>query len=130
MAATPWVWPHTVTHRRQDTHLAVSRTRAGVLASVLRLLFVPVKVTWRMPRSLAMACSSQSTLRSQVWQSPSWSERISSTMVRRASRARGELVCTSIPSDAMVTQDGISVLAPFTSTMHTRQEPMACTFLR
>ena len=55
-----------------------------MLASVMRLLFAPAKVISRMPRSLAMACSSQSALRSQVWQSPSWSERISSTTVRRA----------------------------------------------
>ena len=34
MAATPWVWPHTVTQRRQEMHLPVSRTSAGVLASV------------------------------------------------------------------------------------------------
>ena len=29
-APTPWIWLQTVTHRRQDTHLPVSRTRAGV----------------------------------------------------------------------------------------------------
>ena len=45
-------------------------------------------------------------------------------------RARGELVFTSIPSAATVTQEGMRVLAPFTSTRHTRQDPMACTFLR
>ena len=44
--------------------------------------------------------------------------------------ARGELVFTSIPSAAMVTQEGIRVFAPFTSTRHTRQLPMACTLLR
>ena len=41
MAATPWVWPHTVTQRRQRMHLAVSRTSAGVLASFVRALFAP-----------------------------------------------------------------------------------------
>ena len=83
-----------------------------------------------MPRSRATACSSQSPFLSQVWQSPSWSERISSTTVRRASRTRAELVCTFIPSVAGVTQEATSVLAPSTSARHTRQEPMACTFLR
>ena len=41
MAATPWVWPHTVTQRLQEMHLAVSRTRAGVLASWRRPLLAP-----------------------------------------------------------------------------------------
>ena len=83
-----------------------------------------------MPRSRATACSSQSPFLSQVWQSPSWSERISSTTVLRASRTRGELVCTFMPSETGVTQEAMSVLAPSTSTRQTRQEPMACTFFR
>ena len=49
---------------------------------------------------------------------------------RRASRARGVLVLTSIPSAAFVTQAGMRVLNDFTSTMHTRQDPMACTSFR
>ena len=41
-AATPWIWPHTVTQRRHLMHLAVSRTSAGVLASMHALrLFAP-----------------------------------------------------------------------------------------
>ena len=83
-----------------------------------------------MPRSLATACSSQSPLRLHSWQSPSWSERISSTTLRRASRTRFELVCTFIPSAAGVTQEASRGLAPSTSTRHTRQEPMAWTFSR
>ena len=106
-------------------HLAVSRMRAGVLSSVMRLLFMPGYVTLRMPRSLATACSSQSTLRSQTWQSPSWSERISSTTVFRASRTRAVFVCTFMPSQAGVEQEAISAFAPSTSTRHTRQAPMA-----
>jgi hypothetical protein len=111
-------------------HLAVSRTRAGVLASVIRFDFAPCQTTSRIPRSRATDCSSQSPLRSQVWQSPSWSLRIRSTTVRRASRTLGVLVCTFIPSAAGVTQEATSVLAPSTSTMQTRHEPMACTSLR
>ena len=83
-----------------------------------------------MPRSLATACSSQSTLRSQIWQSPWWSERISSTTVFRAARTRAELVCTFIPSHAGVEQAAMSVFAPSTSTRQTRQAPMAWTFFR
>ncbi len=41
MAATPCVWPHTVTQRRQRMHLPVSRTSAGVLASTVRALLAP-----------------------------------------------------------------------------------------
>ena len=130
MAATPWVWPHTVTQRRQRMHFAVSRTRAGVLASVMRFDFAPDHAISRMPRSRATLCSSQSPLRSQVWQSPSWSLRMRSTTVRRASRTLGVLVCTFMPSPAGVTQEATRVLAPSTSTMQTRHEPTACTSFR
>ena len=40
-APTPWVWLHTVTHRRHDTHLPVSRTSAGVELSIILRVFSP-----------------------------------------------------------------------------------------
>ena len=76
-----------------------------------------------MPRSRATVCSSQSPFLSQVWQSPSWSERISSTTLLRASLTRAELVRTFIPSDAGVTQEAMSVFAPSTSTRQTLAGP-------
>ena len=48
----------------------------------------------------------------------------------RASRTRAEFVCTFMPSKAGVTQEAMRVFAPSTSTMQTRQDPIACTFFR
>ena len=83
-----------------------------------------------MPRSLARLRSSQSAERPQTWQSPSCSERSSSTTIWRPSRTAAELVFTTMPSAAGCEQEATSVRAPSTSTRHTRQAPMDWTSSR
>ena len=75
----------------------------------------------RMPRSLATLCRWQLPLRTQVAHLQSCWERISSTLVRRVARARGELVWTTIPSRTGVLQAVTMARSPSTSTQHTRQ---------
>jgi hypothetical protein len=73
----------TVTQRRQPMHLPESRTSAGVLSSINLRVFSPSYRTSSMPRSSARARSSQSAERLQTLQSPSCSERSSSTTILR-----------------------------------------------
>ena len=83
-----------------------------------------------MPRSSARLLSSQSAERPQTWQSPSCSERSSSTTIWRPSRTLPELVFTTIPSVAGWLHEATSVRAPSTSTRQTRQAPMDWTSSR
>ena len=53
-----------------------------------------------------------------------WLESNNSTDARRASDAFGVEIRISIPSFTGYTQDATKPLAPFTSTKHTRQEPV------
>ena len=80
-----------------------------------------------MPRSLAMAWSWQLPLRTQVAHLQSCWERISSTLVRRIRRARGELVWTTMPSFTALLQAVTMARSPSTSTQHTRQAAIRLT---
>jgi len=129
-APMPCTWLQTVTHRRHLMHLELSRTSPGVLSSRLGAARAPAKATVRMPMSLASFRSSQSSLRSQVWQSPSCSDSSSSTTCLRAARALGLLTCTTWPSVQGVEHAATSVRAPSTSTRHTRHAPSGSRFSR
>ena len=74
-------------------HLPVSRTRAGVLASIrLAGLLARRSAARGCPARRPAPAARSPRLRSQVWQSPSCSESSSSTTVRRASRTLPVLV--------------------------------------
>ena len=83
-----------------------------------------------MPSSSASVRSSQSADRAQTLQSPSCSERISSTTILRPSRTLPVLVLTTMPSVAGWLHEATSVRAPSTSTRHTRHAPMDWTSSR
>ena len=75
----------------------------------------------RMPRSLAISWSWQLPLRTQVAHLQSCWDRMSSTLMRRVLRARGELVWTAMPSWTGLLQAVTMARSPSTSTQHTRQ---------
>ena len=127
---TSWTSLHTVTQRRQATHLPVSRMSAGVLSSIILKVFSPSYRRSPMPRSLASVRSSQSADRPQTWQSPSCSESSSSTTIWRPSRTLPVLVLTTMPSVAGWLHEATRVRAPSTSTRQTRQAPMDWTSSR
>ena len=68
-----------------------------------------------------MVCRRQLPLRTQVAHLQSCWERISSTFTRRVLRARGELVCPTMPSRTGLLQAVTMACSPSTSTQHTRQ---------
>ena len=74
-----------------------------------------------MPRLLAMVCSWQLPLRTQVAHLQSCWDRMSSTLMRRVVRTRGELVWTTMPSFTGLLQAVTMARSPSTSTQHTRQ---------
>ena len=92
MTPTSWVLRHTAVHRRQRTHLELSRTRWGAEASIWGGMLSLAYRTASMPRSPASWSSSQWLLREQVRQSIRWLERISSRVSWRDLRTRSVLV--------------------------------------
>ena len=72
-----------------------------------------------------MVCREQLPLRMQVAQLELCSERISSTLVRRAFQAFAELVWMTMPSSTVLLQAVKSLLYPSTSTTQTRQAPIS-----
>ena len=68
-----------------------------------------------------MVWSWQLPLRTQVVHLLSCCDRISSTLIRRVRRARGELVWTTMPSFTPLLQAVTMARSPSTSTQHTRQ---------
>ena len=82
------------------------------------------------PRSFATFCSRQVPERTQVAHLLSCWERMSSTLVRRASRTRGELVWMTMPSLTTLLQEGTSLPSPSISTQHTRQAEISLISLR
>ena len=96
---------------------------AGLLARVARSRGCPARA--------ARACSSQSSLRSQVWQSPLCSESSSSTTVCAAVADAAACWCApSCPRRRAGSRRRRGCVAPSTSTRQTRQAPMACTSSR
>ena len=98
---------------------------ASLESSTSKWLTAPLNSMSRMPNSAASFCSSQSWFLAQVRQSWGWSESMSSRTVRRALRARWELVHTSTRSLVMgVAQAGTRMgrgRMPVASTRQMRQ---------
>ena len=128
MVPTVWIWSQTVMQRRQRMHLPESRTSAALDRSISRAVADwPPKRVPSTPKSRATSCSSQSALRSQLRQSCTWSESISSTAVRRARCTRGVLVRMTMPSAAASMQLASRLGRPACSTTQTRQTPASWT---
>ena len=123
---TVWTLLQTVSQRRHMMHLERSRMMASLESSIGKWLTSPLNSMSLMPNSAASFWSSQSWFLGQVRQFFGWSESISSRTVRRALRARCELVQTSTRSLVIgVAQAGTSTgrgRMPAASTRHMRQD--------
>ena len=82
-----------------------------------------------MPREFARRWSWQLPLLTQVAHRQSCWLKMSSTLMRRVSRARGELVWTTMPSTTELLQAVTIAVSPSTSTEQTRQAAISLSSL-
>ena len=118
---------HTCTHRMHLMHLAASRNRGKVVVHVAldaarQIFLIGIDQNAQI---VGQVCNLQLPERTQVAQWQSCCDRMSSTLTRRVSRARGELVWMTMPSCTGLLHEGTMRCSPSISTQHTRQAPIS-----